>query len=159
LHTGRATSAILEDIQISYYGTKVPLKQLANIAVADPGNLAVEPYDKNSLGEIESGIKNSGLSFSVVNDGRFIRVGLPPLSEERRRELTKVVHDKAEEVRVTIRQSIEQIWDRIQDLQKQGELSEDDRFRGQTDLNKKVEEANRKIDEMAKGKEAELLKV
>lgn len=159
LHTGRASTAILEDIMVSYYGAKTPLKQLANISVADPGNLAIEPYDKSSLGEIEKAIKDSQMSLSVTNDGHFVRVALPPLSEERRRELTKVVHDKAEEVKVSIRQSREQIWDRIQTMVKAKELTEDDRFRGQTELKKQIEEANRKIEESVKSKEAELLKI
>lgn len=159
LHTGRASTAILEEIMVSYYDTKTPLKQLANISVADAGNLAVEPYDKSSLGEIEKAIKDSQMSLSVTNDGHFVRVALPPLSEERRRELTKVIHDKAEEVKVSIRQAREQIWDRIQTMVKAKELTEDDRFRGQTELNKKVEEANRQIEESVKKKEEELLKI
>lgn len=159
LHTGRASTAILEDIMVSYYGAKTPLKQLANISVADPGNLAIEPYDKSSLGEIEKAIKDSQMSLSVTNDGHFVRVALPPLSEERRRELTKVVHGKAEEVKVSIRQAREQIWDRIQTMVKAKELTEDDRFRGQTELNKQVEEANRKIEDSVKAKESELLKI
>src|SRR4030042_2968533 len=141
LHTGRASTAILEDILVSYYGTKTPLKQLANISVADPGNLAIEPYDKASLGEIEKAIKETQMSLSVTNDGNFVRVALPPLSEERRRELTKVVHDKAEEVKVSIRQAREQLWEKVQNMVKNKELTKDDQFRGQTDLNKKVEEA------------------
>ncbi|MBU2595435.1 ribosome recycling factor [Patescibacteria group bacterium] len=159
LHTGRASTAILEDIMVSYYGTKTPLKQLANISVADPGNLAIEPYDKSSLGEIEKAIKESQMSLPVMNDGNFVRVALPPLSEERRRELTKVVRDKAEEVKVSIRQAREQIWERIQNMVKNKELTEDDKFRGQTDLNKKVEGANRQIEEKVKTKEQEILKV
>lgn len=159
LHTGRASTAILEDIMVSYYGTKTPLKQLANISVSDPGNLAIEPYDKSSLGEIEKAIKESQMSFSVTNDGNFVRVALPPLSEERRRELTKVVHGKAEEVKVSIRQAREQIWERIQNMVKSKELTEDDKFRGQTDLNKKVEEVNRQIEERVKVKEQEILKI
>ena len=159
LHTGRASTAILEDIMVDYYGAKTPLKQLANISVADPGNLAIEPYDKNSLGEIEKAIKDSQMSLSVTNDGNFVRVGLPPLSEERRKELTKVVHDKAEEVKVSIRQAREQIWEKIQNMVKNKELTEDDKFRGQTDLNKKVEEANRQIEDRVKAKEQEILKI
>ena len=159
LHTGRASTAILEDIIVSYYGTKTPLKQLANISVADPGNLAIEPYDKSSLAEIEKAIKDSQMSLSVTNDGNFVRVGLPPLSEERRKELTKVVHDKAEEVKVSIRQAREQIWEKIQNMVKNKELTEDDKFRGQTNLNKKVEEANKTIEERIKTKEQEILKI
>lgn len=159
LHTGRASTAILEDVMVSYYGAKTPLKQLANISVADPGSLAIEPYDKSSLGEIEKAIKDSQMSLSVTNDGQYIRVALPPLSEERRRELTKVVHDKAEEVKVTIRQAREQIWEKVQNMVKNKELTEDDRFRGQTELNKKVEDANRKIEESVRSKEGELLKI
>jgi len=159
LHTGRASTAILEDIMVSYYGTKTALKQLANISVADSGNLAIEPYDKSSLGEIEKAIKESQMSLSVTNDGNFVRVALPPLSEERRKELTKVVHNKAEEVKVSIRQAREQLWEKIQNMLKNKELTEDDKFRGQTDLNKKVEEANKKIEEKVKSKEADILKI
>jgi ribosome recycling factor len=159
LHTGRASTAILEDVMVNYYGAKTPLKQLANISVADSGNLTIEPYDKSSLGEIEKAIKDSQMSLSVTNDGNFVRVALPPLSEERRRELTKVVRNKTEEVKVSIRQIREQIWDKIQAMVKAKELTEDDRFRGQTELNKKVEEANRKIEEKVKAKEGELLKI
>ena len=159
LHTGRASTAILEDIMVSYYGTKTPLKQLANVSVADAGNLAIEPYDKSSLGEIEKAIKDSGMSLSVTNDGHFVRVGLPPLSEERRKELTKIVHDKAEEVKVSIRQAREQIWDRIQAMVKAKELTEDDKFRGQTELNKKVETTNKSIEDKVKIKEQEILKI
>ncbi len=159
LHTGRASTAILEDIKVSYYGTQAPLKQLANISISDPGNLAIEPYDKSSLAEIEKAIKDSQMSLSVSNDGNFVRVALPPLSEERRKELTKVVHDKAEEVKVSIRQAREQLWEKIQNMVRGKELTEDDKFRGQTVLNKKVEEANRQIEEKIKAKEQEILKI
>jgi len=159
LHTGRASTAILEDIKVSYYGTTTPLKQIANVSVADSGNLAIEPYDKSSLGEIEKAIKDSQMSLSVTNDGNFVRVALPPLTEERRKELTKIVHDKAEEVKVSIRQAREQLWEKIQNMVRNKELTEDDKFRGQTVLNKKVEEVNRQIDEKIKAKEQEILKI
>jgi len=159
LHTGKASTTLLEDIKVSYYGTSTPLKQLANISVLDAGNLVVEPYDKSSLGEIEKAVKNSGLSLQASNDGRVVRVSLPPMSEEGRRELTKVVHDKAEEIKVSVRQAREDIWDTIQSMEREGELTEDDKYRGQTDLNRRVEEINKEIEEMVKKKEEELLKV
>lgn len=159
LSTGKASTTLLEDIKVAYYGTQMPLKQLANISVVDASNLAVQPFDKSSLGEIEKAIKEAELSLSVTNDGQNVRVSLPPLSDERRQELTKVVKDKAEEVRVSVRNAREEIWDQIQDLEKKGRLTEDDKYKGQSELNKKIEEVNKKIDELAKGKEKELLRV
>jgi len=159
LNVGKASTTLIEGVAVNYYGSTTPLKGLANISVVDPANLSVQPFDPSSLKEIEKALTTSDLGISATSDGRTIRVGLPPLSEERRQELSRVVKDKTEKARVSIRNSREEVWEDIQEKEKAGELTEDDRYRGQAELNKMVETAGKKIEETEKSKVSEIIKV
>ncbi len=159
LHTGKASAALVENIQIDYYGTKVSLKQMAQITTPQPNQIMIIPFDQNASKDIETSIRNSDLNLNPVSEGRQIRLILPPMTEERRRELTKVVHGKAELARVAIRNIRRATWDEIQKSEKSGQITEDDKYRGQEELNKIIEDYNQKIDSVAKKKETELMTV
>jgi len=159
LNVGKASTALLEDVSVSYFGNPTPLKQLANISVVDVSNLSVQPFDPGSIKEIEKAIVTAGIGVSATNDGKAIRVSLPPLSEERRKELSVVVKDKAEEARISLRVAREEVWDEIQEREKKGDLTEDDKFKGKERLNKMIEEANKEIAAKEKAKVEEIVKV
>jgi len=159
IRTGRANPAILEDLLVDYYGTKTPLKQIANINVPEPRTLLIQPWSRDSLANIEAAIKISDLNLSPNNDGEVIRVNIPPLNEERRQELVKILNKKAEEARISIRSIREDAWQEIQDLEKAGEIAEDDKFRGKEKLQEAVNEFNKKVDELREKKEQEILTV
>jgi len=159
IRTGRANPAILEDLLVDYYGTKTPLKQIANINVPEPRTLLIQPWSRDSLANIEAAIKISDLNLSPNNDGEVIRVNIPPLNEERRQELVKILNKKAEDSRISIRSIREDAWQEIQDLEKAGEIAEDDKFRGKEKLQEVVNEYNKKVDELREKKEQEILTV
>lgn len=156
IRTGKASPALIENINISYYGALTPLKQMANIAVADANLLTVQPWDANALGDIEIGLRNANLGFGVTNDGRLIRVVLPPLTQERRNEFIKMIHQKAEAAKIVLRNLRKESWEEVQKLEKAGQLTEDDRYRGEEELNKIIEEFNQKIYHLIEAKEKEL---
>lgn len=159
LHIGKASSSLVEDILVEYYGTKVPLKQMAQINTPQVNQILIIPFDKNASKDIETSIRNSDLGLSPVGEGTQIRLVLPPLSEERRRELTKVTKNKAEQTKVSIRNIRRMAWDEVQKAEKTHNLTEDDKYEGQEELNKIVEDYNNKIDLLAETKEAEIMKV
>ena len=159
LHTGKASSSLVEDILVEYFGTKVPLKQMAQINTPQANQILIIPFDKNSSKDIETSIRNSDLGLSPVGEGTQIRLILPPLSEERRRELTKVIKKKAELAKVSIRNIRRLAWDEVQKAEKTHDLTEDDKYSGQEQLNKIVENYNNKIDQLTEIKEAEIMKV
>ena len=159
IRTGRANPAILEDLLVDYYGTKTPLKQITNINVPEPRTLLIQSWSRDSLANIEAAIKISDLNLSPNNDGEVIRVNIPPLNEERRQELVKILNKKAEEARISIRSIREDAWQEIQDLEKAGEIAEDDKFRGKEKLQEAVNEFNKKVDELREKKEQEILTV
>jgi len=159
IRTGRANPSIIEDLPVDYYGTKTPLKQIANINVPEPRVLLIQPWSADSLANIEAAIKMSDLNLSPNNDGEVIRINIPPLNEERRAELVKVLNKKAEEARIAIRNIREDIWQEIQDLEKRGEIAEDDKFRGKEKLQETVDEYNKKIEELRDVKEDDIMTV
>jgi len=159
IRTGRANSSIVEDLSVDYYGTKTPLKQMANINVPEPRVLIIQPWSVDSLANIEAAIKMSDLNLSPNNDGEVIRINIPPLNEERRTELVKVLNKKAEEARIAIRNIREDTWQEIQDLEKNGEIAEDDKFRGKERLQETIDEYNNKIEELRKKKEEEIMTI
>lgn len=159
IHTGRANSTLVEEIRVSYYGTQTPLKQMANISIPDPNLIVVQPWDVNSLGDIENAIRDSEIKVNPVNDGKVIRVSLPPLTEERRDELVKLMKNMSEEARVTLRNLRGEVWDQIRELEKDGEVTEDDKYKAEKELNKIIEEYNKKIEEVVGKKEADLKKI
>jgi ribosome recycling factor len=159
VRTGRASPHLLDRITVDYYGSPTPLKQLANIAASDARLLTVTPFDKGSIGEIEKAIQESDVGLTPSNDGSVIRLQIPELTEERRREMVKVVHGVAEDGRVAVRNIRRDTMQDLRELKKEGEAGEDDERRAETALQKQTDEAVAEIDEILKGKEEEILEV
>lgn len=159
VRTGRASPHLLDRIVVDYYGNPTPLKQLANVAASDARLLTVTPFDKGALGGIEKAIQESDVGLTPSNDGNLIRLQVPEMTEERRREMVKVVHGVAEEGRVAIRNVRRDILSDLRDLKKEGEAGEDDERRAETALQKQTDEAIAEIDTLLKGKEEEILEV
>ncbi len=159
LRTSRASAQLVENLMVDYYGTKSPLKQMAQITVPSPNQILVQPWDKNSLGDIETAIRNSDLNLNPVNDGKVVRLTLPPLTEERRGELSKIVSTYAEEAKISVRNARGEAWDSAQDKVKSGELTEDDKFDVKNDLQKLAEKYDKEIDELASSKSSEIMQV
>ncbi|MCJ7753251.1 MAG: ribosome recycling factor [Thermoanaerobaculales bacterium] len=157
IRTGRANPGILNRVMVDYYGTPTPLQQLASFSVPDARLLVVSPYDKASIGNIEKAISSSGLGFNPSSDGNVLRLAFPPLTEERRRELIRVVRNMAEEGRVAVRNVRRHIKDNIEALE--GEISEDDIRRAEKELQEVTDGHTARIDELLEHKEQELLEV
>lgn len=159
LRTGRATSALLDGILVDYYGTKTPLKQMAGISVPEARTIVVSPWDKSALASVEKAIRESQLNLNPLNDGQVLRLTIPALTEERRRELVKILNQEGEKARIAVRKIREDIWETIQELEKDGKMSEDDKFAGKEALQKTVDEYNGRIEETRKKKEEEIMTV
>lgn len=157
IRTNRATPAMVEDIKVDYYGQNLCVKELASITAPEPRTLVIQPWDKGATEAISGAIRKSEIGLNPIVDGQIIRLNIPPLTEEGRRELIKLLKQKTEEARVKIRRAREEIWDRIQKMEKAGEIREDDKFRGKDELQKMVDEYNGKIGELEKKKEGELM--
>lgn len=157
VRTGRANPALLHRVTVEYYGTPTPLQQLASVSVPEPQLLVIQPFDPSSLGDIERALQAGGLGLNPSNDGTVIRLAFPPLTEERRKELIKVVRHMAEEGRVAIRNIRRHTKDDIVSLE--GEVSEDDVRRGESRLQEITDEHIGRLDEILTHKEAELLEV
>ena len=159
VRTGRASPHLLDRIMVDYYGTQTPLKQLANIATSDARLLTVTPFDKGSIGAIEKAIQESDIGLTPSNDGNVVRLQIPELTEERRREMVKVVHGVAEEGRVAIRNIRRDVMGDLRELKKEGEAGEDDERRAEAALQKQTDDSIAEIDSLLKGKEEEILEV
>lgn len=159
VRTGRASPHLLDRIVVDYYGAQTPLKQLANVATTDARLLTVTPYDKSSLGAIEKAIMESDVGLTPSNDGNVIRLQVPELTEERRREMVKVVHGVAEEGKIAVRNVRRDVMNDLRELKKDGEAGEDDERRAETALQSQTDEATGEIDSLLKGKEEEILEV
>ncbi len=159
VRTGRASPHLLDRITVDYYGSPTPLKQLANIAASDARLLTVTPFDKSSIESIEKAIRESDIGLEPSNDGSLIRLSIPELTEERRREMVKVVHGVAEEGRVAVRNIRRDTMHDLRELKKEGEAGEDDERRAETSLQKQTDDAVAEIDTLLKGKEEEILEV
>lgn len=159
IRAGRANSSLVEDIAVSYYGVSTPLKQLASITVLEPTMIVVAPWDKQSLGDIEIAVRNSELGFSVVNDGKAVRLVLPALTGERRKELTKLVRKYAENARILIRNIRGEAWEEVQEAYKNKGISEDEKYRGEEELNKLIDKKNQVIEEKIEQKISELSEI
>lgn len=153
IHTGRATSTLVEDVRVDYYNQRLPLKQVATISVQDSVTLVITPWDKGALPNIEAAIRSSSLNFSSSADGSVIRITLPPLTSERRQEMVKLIGRTMEEAKVGLRQLRDEAWRHIKELASQGSLTEDDRYRGEELLNKTIAVYNDKLIAIAKTKE------
>ena len=159
VRTGRASPHLLDRVNVDYYGTETPLKQLAQIAATDAKLLTLTPYDKSSISAIEKSILESDLGLTPSNDGNVIRLQIPELNEERRRELVKIVHGVGEEGKVAIRNIRRDVMHDLRELKKEGEVGEDDERRAETDLQKRTDDATKEIDGLLKAKEEEILEV
>ena len=159
IRTGRASPALVERLQVDYYGTPTPLQTLAGISVPEPTQLLIQPYDRSALGSIEKAIQKSDLGLNPTNDGQVVRITIPQLNEERRKELVKVVHRKAEEARVSVRNIRRDAVDHLRKLEKEGHVSKDEIEGRLGDLQKITDQFTGRIDEAQQKKEAEILEV
>jgi ribosome recycling factor len=159
VRTGRASPHLLDRIVVDYYGSPTALKQLANVSTSDARLLTVTPFDKGSIGAIEKAIQESDVGLTPNNDGSVIRLQIPELTEERRREMVKVVHGVAEEGRVAVRNIRRDTMSDLRELKKGGEAGEDDERRAEAALQKQTDGAVAEIDGLLKGKEEEILEV
>jgi ribosome recycling factor len=159
VRTGRASPHLLDRLNVDYYGTESPLQQLAQVAATDARMLTVTPYDKSSIGAIEKAVMESDLGLTPSNDGNVIRLQIPELTEERRRELVKVVHGVAEEGRVAVRNIRRDVMHDLRELKKEGEAGSDEEHRAESELQKATDDAIGEIDGLLKGKEEEILEV
>lgn len=157
--TGRANPKLVEDIDVEVYGSRMKLKELATISVPEPRLIVIQPWDKSALTSIEKAIRISDLKVSPVSEGGVVRIPLPPLSDERRKEMAKVISKKAEEARVAVRNVRQESMNRMQELKKKGESTEDEEKRGRERVQKMTDSAIVKIDQAMTQKTEELQKI
>lgn len=159
LRTGRASPALVENLEVDYYGAKTPLKAVASISSPGPRELLIQPWDKSMIQAIEKAIQSSSLGFNPVTDRDAIRLSVPPLTEERRKELAKLLGRHLEDARIQIRREREEVLKEVDHKEKAKEISEDEKFRQKSEVQKIVDEANKKIEETGLAKEKEILSV
>jgi ribosome recycling factor len=159
VRTGRASPHLLDRVVVDYYGTETPLRQLSQVAATDTRLLTLTPYDKNAIKAIEKAILESDLGLTPSNDGNVIRLQIPELNEERRRDLVKVVHNVAEDGRIAVRNIRRDVMHDLRDLKKEGEAGADDEHRAEVELQKCTDGAIGEIDALLKSKEEEILEV
>ena len=157
IRTGRANPTLVEGLHIDYYGTPTLLKQLASISTQDAHLIVIQPWDITAVPEIEKAILKSDLGLTPMNDGKAIRIGIPPLTAERRRDLVKVVKKRAEESKVAVRNIRRDINEKIKDLKKDKKVSEDEQFRAQEEIQRVTGDYVKKIDAVCTAKEKEIL--
>jgi ribosome recycling factor len=159
IRTGRASPALVEKLLVEYYGAPTPLQQLASISVPEPRTLMIKPFDASTLKTIEKAIQSSDLGLNPNNDGKVIHLNLPPLTEERRRDLVKHVHHRLEESRVAVRNIRRDAHNDMRDFEKEKLISEDDLERGEVDLQKLTDRFIEEVAEQGKKKESEIMEV
>ncbi len=159
VRTGRASLALLDGVMVDYYGTLTPLNQVAKLSIPEPTLIVAQPFDPSTLSVIEKAIQAADLGLNPSNDGKLIRVPIPPLTEERRKQLVKKVHGLGEEAKTAIRQIRREANEEIKKLEKQSDLSEDDARRGLDDVQKKTDRCTADVDQYCKNKEKELMEV
>ncbi len=159
VRAGRANPAILDKISAEYYGVPTPLKSLANVSAPDPRTLLIAPFDASCISSVEKAINEANLGLNPSNDGKVIRLIIPQLTEERRKELTKSVKKMGEDAKVALRNLRRDINDKVKKMEKDGELTEDDLKKGLDQVQKMTDDGVRKIDEMVSKKEKEVLEV
>ena len=159
VRTGRATPALLQRVVVDYYGTPVPIQQLASFSVPEPRTLMISPFDRNAIAAMEKSIMSSDLGITPSNDGTVIRLSFPPLTEERRKELIKLVHHRGEEGRVAVRNIRRHSKEELEKLEREGGISEDDLVRSEKELQKLTDKHISDIDEVVAHKDAELKEI
>ncbi len=157
LRTGRASISLVDEIRVDYYGTATPLSQLSTLTIPDPRTIVIQPWDTSVVGEIEKAILKSDLGLTPMSDGKAIRINIPPLTAERRRDLVKVVKKKAEESKVAVRNIRRDIIEKTKELKKDKKVSEDEQFRAQDEIQKATDDYVKKIDTIYSAKEKEIL--
>lgn len=159
VRTGRASTGLLEGLQVNYYGAKTPLRQLAGLAAPEPRLLVVTPYDKGAMGEIEKAIRTSDLGLNPINDGKLIRVPIPELNEERRRDLVKHVRKLAEEFRVSVRNHRRDANDMLKQENKDKQITDDELRAGEAKVQQLTTDHIERVDKILAAKEAEIMEV
>ena len=159
VRTGKATPALLDTVKVEAYGSSVPLRQVANVAAPEPQLLVIQPYDPNISGPIANAIRTADMGLNPSVDGNLVRVPIPPLTEERRREMVKLLHRLAEEARISVRHVRQETKKHLEEMQRGGEIGEDIMHRRLDQLQKETDEHIRKIDEALGKKEAEVMEV
>ena len=157
LRTGRASLSILEGVKVDYYGTPTPLNQMATLAVPESRLITIQPWDVSVIKDIEKALLKSDLGLTPSNDGKIIRIAIPPLTEERRKDLVKVVHKMCEDYKVSVRNIRRDSNDLLKSMKKDGEISEDEAFKSQDQIQKITDEQIKLIDECYQEKEKEIL--
>jgi len=157
--TGRASLSILDNIRVDYYGSLVPLNQVATLGIPEPRTITIQPWEQKMVGEIERAIMKSDLGLTPINDGKTIKINIPPLTEERRKQLVKVVRKRAEEARVAVRNIRRDIIEEIKKAEKDKKLSEDDSRKIQDEIQKITNSFIEKIDKILEQKEKEIMEV
>jgi ribosome recycling factor len=159
VRTGRASFSLLDGVKVDYYGTPTPLQQVGTLSVPESRLITITPWDAKMIGPIEKAIQGSGLGLNPASDGKVVRIPIPPLTEERRKELAKMVRKMAEDARVSVRNVRRESIEKLKDREKKKEISEDDVKRGQDRIQKETDACVKKIDDILKAKEQEILEV
>lgn len=159
LRTGRASTSLVDSLEIEYYGTPTPLNQIASISVPDSRTITIQPWDKGAFSDVERGIQKSDLGLNPINDGKIIRISIPPLTEERRMELVKVAKKYTEDAKVSIRNVRRDLNDSLKKLEKDKDISEDDLRKGQDDVQKLTDDFVKQCDDVFAAKEKEILEI
>lgn len=159
VRTGRASFSLLDGVKVDYYGTPTPLQQVGTLSVPESRLITITPWDTKMIGPIEKAIQGSGLGLNPASDGKMVRIPIPPLTEERRKELAKMVRKMAEDARVAVRNVRREAIEKLKDREKKKEISEDLVKRGQERIQKETDAHVKKIDEILKSKEQEILEV
>ena len=159
IHTGRASTNMVESILIDVYGSKQSIKQIASITIPESRQILIHPWDKAITGQIESAIRDSSLGLSPVNTGDAIRVNIPELTEDRRKEISKIAKEKSEDARVSIRNSRTEAWNAVKKAKSTSEIGEDEMYRGEHRIQEEVDKANHRVEETLDRKEKELMEI
>ena len=159
VRAGRANAALVDKVMVEYYGTPTPLKSLSNISVPEPRTLLITPFDPKSIPEIEKAINIANIGINPINDGKVVRLQIPQVTEERRKELTKTIKKMGEDTKVAVRNLRRDANDKVKKMEKAGDYTEDDRKEALDDIQKAVDQAIKDIDEIVAAKEKEIMEV
>ncbi|WP_419787555.1 ribosome recycling factor [Pseudodesulfovibrio sp.] len=159
LRTGRASTTLVDDISVDYYGTPTPINQLASVSIPDSRTITIQPWDKGAFGAVEKAIIASDLGLNPVNDGKIIRIVIPPLTEERRKELVKVAKKYTEDCKIAVRNIRRDLNDSLKKMEKDKEISEDERKKGEADVQKLTDDHVKLSDDTMAAKEQEILEI
>jgi ribosome recycling factor len=157
--TGRANTELVSGLRVECYGVMTPLQQLATINVPEPQMIVIKPYDRNILSAIEKSMQTSDLGLNPTNDGNILRIAVPPLTEERRKEIVSLMNQKLEETRISLRTIREKCWKEIKILEDNSSITEDDKYKSQEELNEVIDKYNKKVEEIGNKKESEIMSI